>query len=158
MKKNKRARPAALMLVFAIAIYWSISYMIQERYICFIKNVSESLPFSYFIGYKLKEPERGMYVTFEHPKSEILLAKRITGLPEDLIAIRDMQVFINGIPYGDIQNMSPSGMLLSPVQEGEIPKGYVYVAGLHPLSFDSRYAEFGLVAITQLREQLWPLY
>lgn len=158
MKNTKRTYSAALMLVFGIAFYLTISHMIQECYLCLIKNVSESLPFSYYFGYKVTEPARGMYVTFEHPKSKILIAKRIAGVPEDFIAIRDSRVFINNIHYGYIQNRSPSGMSLSPIQEGEIPKGYVYVAGSHPSSFDSRYAEFGLVAISQLKERLWPLF
>lgn len=158
MRKNNRNYLAALMLFVGLAFYWTVCQMIQERHICFVKNVSESLPFSYFFGYKIKEPERGMYVTFEHPKVEILLAKRVAGLPDDFIAIRNRQVFINGIPLGYIQTKSPSGISLSPIHEGEIPKGYVYVAGSHPSSFDSRYAEFGLVAISQLKELLWPLF
>ncbi len=158
MKGNKRYYGAALMLFVGVAFYWTLSLMIHERHICLVKNVSESLPFSYFFGYKINEPERGMYVAFEHPKAEILLAKRVAGLPEDFISIRDEQVFINGIYYGHIQNKSPSGISLSPIQEGSIPKGYVYVVGSHPSSFDSRYAEFGLIAISQLKERLWPLF
>lgn len=159
MKKNDRLYSAVLMLVLGIALYLSVAHLIQERHICFIRNASESLPFSYFFGYKLEEePKRGMYVSFEHPKSDILLVKRIAGLPGDCISIRDMQIFINEVPYGHIQSNSPSGMLLSPIEAGEIPKGYVYVTGLHPSSFDSRYAEFGLVPISQLKKQLWPLY
>ena len=59
---------------------------------------------------------------------------------------------------GVILKMSSSGKSYSPIQSGTIPEGYVYVCGSHPDSFDSRYAEFGLIRVENIREKLWPLF
>lgn len=158
MRKHKRIFTAAIMAFVGIGTYFAIPQILEKTNFCIIKNVSESLPFSYFLGYQLSTPTHGMYVLFDHPESPILLAKRIAGLPGDLITIRDQQIYIEGVFYGYIQEQSPSGMSLSPIQEGKIPAAHVYVYGSHPSSFDSRYAEFGLIHISQLKGRLWPLF
>ena len=43
------------------------------------------------------------------------------------------------------------GKPLTPISATSVPEGYVFVAGDHPNSFDSRYEEFGLVPI----EKIW---
>ncbi|MFI5342792.1 MAG: S26 family signal peptidase [Chlamydiales bacterium] len=158
MRNPNRMFTGLLISFVGIGIYFAIPQILKKSSCCIIKNVSNSLPFSYFIGYRINEPTHGMYVTFEHPESEILLAKRIAGLSGDLIEIKNQQVYVNHIPYGIIQERSPSSRPLTAIQEGKIPYGYVYVYGTHPSSFDSRYAEFGLIPISQLKEQLWPLF
>jgi conjugal transfer pilin signal peptidase TrbI len=139
-----------------MALYLGIDSCIKD--VGIRKNVSESLPFSYFLSTKLGEIKREMYVALEHPKSSFLLAKQVIGLPGDEITIRNQILYINDIACGVIQKKNRSNQPIDPIQEGKIPDGYLFVYALHPDSYDSRYADFGLVAISQLKEKLWPLF
>lgn len=121
-------------------------------------NSSESLPFYIFKTSPVKSVEREMYVSLSHPFSHQDLFKQIVGLPGDQITIHNQHVFINGQDYGYVYDSSPSGLSLSPISEGVIPEDFVFVYATHPQSFDSRYAEFGLVAKEQLKERLWPIF
>ena len=50
-----------------------------------------------------------------------------------------------------LQEKTSDGKPLTPISATSISEGYVFVAGDHPNSFDSRYEEFGLVPI----EKVW---
>ena len=91
-----------------------------------------------------------------------LLAKRVIGLPGD--QIRHEKQFIKVVPQDGV--LSPGtlnssvlpllkqtikGELLTPLSFTTIPEGYVFVAGDCPRSFDSRYEEFGLVLIKNVK-------
>lgn len=155
---HKRSYSAILMII-GTSIFWiSITYLLQERYICVVKNISQSLPFSYFVGVKISEPRVGMYVTFYHPEIKGLLVKRITGLFKDKISIEKTSIFINGEFKGTAKSISSSGFPLSVIESQTIPQGYAFVQGLHPDSFDSRYKEFGLIPLSQIKEQVWPIF
>lgn len=121
-------------------------------------NSSNSLPFYIFKTSPLASIERDAYVSLSHPLSSQDLIKQVVGLPGDQIIIRGQHVFINDQDYGYIHQVSPSGLSLSAISEGCIPKGFVFLHATHPQSFDSRYAEFGLVANEQLKERLWPIF
>lgn len=98
-----------------------------------------------------------MYVTIRHPLSKSKLAKQIVGVPGDLIRIDNGAFHVAGKKYGQILTHSRSGSPMTPINEGIIPEGYFFVYATHPQSFDSRYAEFGLVHLDQLVEELCPL-
>ena len=55
------------------------------------------------------------------------------------------------IPILPLLETTTEGRPLTPISPMRIPPGYVFVAGDHPRSFDSRYKEFGLVPI----EKVW---
>lgn len=123
-------------------------------------NQSNSLPYRLFWSAKGKPDhlERGTIVAFTHPLSKAVLAKEIGGLPGDTITISHNQVYINHEVIGEIKLESPSGIKLSPIQEGSIDNQYFFARGRHEHSFDSRYAEFGLVNIENIKETLWPIF
>lgn len=121
-------------------------------------NRSESLPFTLFLSTGLKELIRGEYIVFSHPHYNVALGKQIVGLPGDEISIKDDGAYINGQFLGKIKSISPSGMLLNPIAAGKISEGYVFVFGAHKNSFDSRYAEFGLIKAEWVKEQIWPIF
>ena len=121
-------------------------------------NISNSLPYYLFTTSSIGSIERNMFVSLSHSFSELDLFKQVVGLPGDKIDIHDQHIFINGQDYGEIQTISPSGFLLSPIEERVIPEGYLFVHATHPLSFDSRYGEFGLVLKKQLKEKLCPIF
>lgn len=90
---------------------------------------------------------------------DMILAKRLIGLPGDVI-VRDkegVKVLPALVSSTNSRIKTPQTQvfsLLEKTKEGKpltppttvlIPQGYVFVAGDHPRSFDSRYEEFGLV-------------
>lgn len=151
-------RLGILLLVFLNG-YCAINLLTEGTYCMHFRlNSSNSLPFYLFKTSSLTNLEREMYVSFAHPYSYQDLFKQVVGLPGDPIVICDQHVFVNGNDYGYIYLRSPSGLKLSAISEKVIPEGYVFVHATHPESFDSRYAEFGLVAKAQLKERLWPIF
>ncbi len=76
-------------------------------------------------------------------------AKWIVGLPGDVITYDKGGVRI-GAHTLPLMSISHEGKTLTPQEAQFVPPGYVFVAGDHPRSFDSRYQEFGLVPISQI--------
>lgn len=85
------------------------------------------------------------------------LAKRVLGLPGD--QIQKEQNTIKLIPQENnvklfllpLVDQTSKGEVLTPLSLTAIPEGYAFVAGDHPKSFDSRYEEFGLVNIENIK-------
>ncbi|CAF24155.1 conjugative transfer signal peptidase TraF [Candidatus Protochlamydia amoebophila] len=156
---NTKGKTLCISLLIGINAY-GLTNLATEGTYCqhFRLNSSSSLPFYIFSTSSLKMVERNMYVSLTHPFSSQELLKQIVGLPGDLITIRDQHVWVNDKDYGFIYSTSPSGLALSPLPEGIIPQGFFFVHATHPQSFDSRYAEFGLVSKEQLKERLCPLF
>lgn len=121
-------------------------------------TISPSLPYKFFISRPFTHPVKYQYVSLTHPKSDILLAKQIIGVPGDYISVKNDNLCINELAYGLILKTSKSGTQYHPIAEGEIPEGCVFVYAPHSDSFDSRYQEFGLVQMELLKETLWPLF
>lgn len=145
-------------MLFLVIFDLGLSYALEMRKICIIKNISESLPFSYFFGYPIKNVTRGMYVSFYHPDFKSLIVKKVTGVPGDEICVQNSEIYVNHIPNGQIKNLSSSGIELSALEDTIIPEGFIYVSGFHEASFDSRYKQFGLIPIKLLKERVWPIY
>jgi conjugal transfer pilin signal peptidase TrbI len=141
-----------------LGIYAATCWLVPEPLFGIRQNLSDSLPFSFFISTKIQEIKPKMFVSFDHPESPIPLAKQIIGLPGDRIFIKNHTLYINDVDYGPIQEKTRSGLSIHPIEEGEIPEGYLFVYATHPYSFDSRYREFGLVQISNVKERLWPLF
>ncbi len=56
------------------------------------------LPFTYRPFYTWNAPHRGDIVVFMAPKKEILMIKRVVGLPGDLVSMRNNRLYINSKP------------------------------------------------------------
>lgn len=141
-----------------LSFYAAVDFLLQKSPFGIRRNISDSLPFSFFLCTKLTEIQSQMYVALENPKSSCMIAKQVIGLPGDCITIRNRVLYINDVKYGIIRETTRSGSPIDSIQEGVIPEGYVFVYASHLDSYDSRYAEFGLVALSQLKEKLWPLF
>jgi conjugal transfer pilin signal peptidase TrbI len=116
-------------------------------------NPSASLPYTFYLSIPLKHRiERGDIVDFQLGTGSNLLAKIVAGIPEDLIYITDNKVYVNENEIGEVLDFH------QPITERIIPEGYYFMSGTHPESFDSRYAEFGLVSRNSIKERLWPIY
>lgn len=83
------------------------------------------------------------------------LAKRVLGLPGDQIQKEENTIKV--VPQTHqplllpLLDQTSQGEVLMPLSLAVIPEGYVFVAGDHPKSFDSRYEEFGLVPIEKIK-------
>lgn len=123
-------------------------------------NSSSSLPhYVYFVSSQIDPLEKGQIVSLNHPAfANVTLAKIIGAKPGDQIFIRNDTIFINDFEICQIKTKSSSGKEYHPLAEGQIPEDYYFVYATHPESFDSRYAEFGLIHSTQIKEVLWPLF
>ena len=104
-------------------------------------------------NYSSTDIKRGMIVLFFHKNYSYLLTKRIIGLEGDLIEIDEKTTTINGQkldePYAVYQNSQISYGDVSSIQ---IPKGKAFVLGDNRSgSLDSRYSEFGLLDLDQIK-------
>lgn len=89
------------------------------------------------------------YKHLDVPLDKQIFAKRIVGLPGDLL-IRDNDE-LKIIKTLHLIDRTKEGHSLSPIAAQVVPEGYVFVVGDHPRSIDSRYEEFGLVQV----EKIW---
>lgn len=119
-------------------------------------NLSHSLPGRMFIGTTWDfTPKRGDIVSFDHPKFGAPIAKVVVGVAGDMVTIINGRVLVNGVDRGIVLDKSPrTGKPLTSIEPGIIPDGYVYVWAPHPESFDSRYAEIGLIHVSRIKERL----
>jgi signal peptidase I len=100
-------------------------------------------------------------------KREIAFVKRIIGMPGDSLSRDKERLCVASLPQihkpdspffsprSRIQSLplldrTKDGKPLTPLNVDIIPPGYVFVAGDHVRSFDSRYEEFGLVPMAHL--------
>lgn len=123
-------------------------------------NRSHSLPGRMYIGTSWTfTPQRGDVISFDHPLFPAPIAKSVVGVAGDMVEIVNGEVFVNGIDRGRVLDKSPhSGKPLTSIKPGLIPDGYVYVWAPHPESFDSRYADIGLIHISRIKERLWCVF
>lgn len=118
-------------------------------------NKSESINTAlYWVTPYKSGVERGSYVYFKIPPNPYFdgeLVKRVAGIEGDLISVSNGIVYVNGVQVGPAKPKTRKGYPLTPASRRFIPKGFVFVAGDHIDSFDSRYEEFGLVPLSRLQ-------
>lgn len=123
-------------------------------------NLSNSLPGRMFIGtIWIFTPKCGDLISFDHPRFGAPIGKIVVGVAGDRVEIYNGHVYVNGTDRGCILDKSPrSGKSLIPIQSCTIPDGYVYVWAPHSESFDSRYADIGLIQVSRVKERLWCVF
>lgn len=128
-------------------------------------NISDSLKALFFIVDTKELPKKGDYVAFNYyDKSsqlykmglsdapQVVFIKQVVGVEGDVVTHQGREVFVNGQSMGFAKPFSKGGRKLevNPFV-GQIPKGYYYVYTPHKDSYDSRYADIGLVSIKEVR-------
>lgn len=164
---NIRLIYTILILGFFSLFCWAITSQTQ-----LLKCESKSLQgIRYLFVLKCSSFKRGDIVSIQgfetSYKGRKRLAKRILGLPGDQIIknreritikvvgnkgarskpVKAKPLKIKALP---LLRATKEGNILTPLSAIYIPEGYVFVAGDHPRSFDSRYEEFGLVPIDKI--------
>lgn len=123
---------------------------------------SESLPYRYFLLIKNSSVKKGDLIAIQgHPladTSDIILTKRLIGLPGDKMSVHGQIMRLNQEWQGALHKQNSQGYPLTPLKVRTIPPGFVFVAGSHTGSLDSRYAEFGLVARRHILGKVYGLW
>ena len=122
-------------------------------------NSTESLPQKIFIAKKnYKEIKKGDYVVIDHDGDRHI--KFVAGVGGDKVSVVQGMIFVAGENVGQFyQDTEGLKMTITPV-EGDfiIPRGFLYVAGTHPKSYDSRYKEYGLVPLKDIIGIACPIF
>lgn len=132
-------------------------------------NVSGSVP--YHVGWLTRQPgelpARGALVLYRYAGAPILgrpelgevpFFKFVRGLPGDEVKVEGRTVYVADRQIGLAIAKTRTGQLLEPIAPGRIPDGYFFAAGTLPDSFDSRYAESGLVPIHAVIGTVTPFF
>ncbi len=145
--------------VFMAAGWWLTTYT------QLLEVTSESLEgVRYILVRKSDSIQRGDIVSIEghHPLyvGDHIFTKRVVGLPGDQITNPLRGKTENGLTIKakndsftiifPLLAYTKEGQVLTPLPNQAIPEGYIFIVGDHPRSFDSRYAEFGLVSMDKI--------
>lgn len=114
------------------------------------------------VTYRLSTPQRGDVIVFKAPpKYEDEFIKRILGVPGDMVAIKEKEVFINGIKleeqYIPDDFATFPGKIFTEGKTVEVPQGSYFVLGDNrEHSLDSR--NFGFVPREKISGRAWIIY
>lgn len=134
---------------------WGILYMILlgvlVTQIKLIHLTSESIPYKYCFQLNGVSPEKGDLCVFDyHSKSKnskFTFVKYLVGVEGDKIKRMGEKIYINEEFVCEVNPASG----LTPIEDSVIPPGRVFVVGTHKDSLDSRYEEFGLIKVSDLK-------
>jgi len=128
----------------------------------YASNITESLPYKHFFIVRHTKVAVGDYIIFDAPKyskyAGMKLIKQVVGMVGDEVLTEGEHVFVNGEDVGVAKKHSKAGEALTITQELQIPVGKYYVATPHIDSYDSRYAEFGLIDEKDIIGIAYPLW
>lgn len=132
-------------------------YLLGEKFAYGLK-----IPFTDITVYEGRDPQRGEVVIFAYPKDPSLdFIKRIVGIPGDVIAVRNKQLYRNNEPvkesyarFTDPDNIFGVRDDFGPVT---VPEGHYFMMGDNrDNSQDSRF--WGFVSRDAIRARAWRIY
>jgi conjugal transfer pilin signal peptidase TrbI len=155
---------AVIWLVASLRLFGNVITDLPLRF-----NWTPSLPYTLVWVERSSRPmSRGEFVIYrfvgpggdgaQRGLKDQALFKQVAGLPGDVIAIIDRDVFVNCEHVGRAKVRTFDHKPLSPISGGTIPEGFVYVRGTSPDSFDSRYSAAGLVPVSAVLSRVKPLF
>lgn len=123
-------------------------------------NHTPSHSAKYFLIYKTKSVKKGDLITFRAPETCIYrdtFTKKIMGVAGDVVSVNVDQVLVNNTPLGKIKHQSKTGLPLNPIAAQKIAKDNYFVWSDNIDSFDSRYAEIGLIHASDIYGVAYPI-
>lgn len=151
----KRFRLRFLRLCLGLAavglLYWAMTPFAMLGW-----NVTDSLPGRVYLIVKVQRPAVGDKVAFYPPPTpyypaNVFFTKILIGQAGDVVSHQGRDVFLNGKKIGtalDFDSSRHRPLHMAPA--GVIPAGHYFVWTPHPRSYDSRYADIGLVSDAQI--------
>jgi conjugal transfer pilin signal peptidase TrbI len=141
-------------LIFLITF---ISVGCFNDHVQILENKSESMPHKVFLYFPKITPKKGDITVLKHEGKNLI--KRIIGEQGDSIYYdANKNLYVGDFKVGLLQEKDSYGCPLYGIEEGTIPKGFVFLYAPHPRSFDSRYDLLGLVEKEDLRGRAIPLF
>lgn len=119
--------------------------------ICVVFITSNSIPYDVCLQVYNLTPRKYDLCAFTRKGQRLI--KYVIGVEGDKIINLADAVYVGGFRVGKAVRTEK----LTPIEDCEIPAGYVFVSGRHPQSLDSRYKEFGLVKISELQGRVFGL-
>lgn len=132
--------------------------------IAFFYGKSASIEGSLFLLLKGVSPKMGDLAIIEGHETayhkDLIFLKRVVGKEGDRLSIKGDLLFLGDLCVGPLRTQSLNSKPLTPITKAffegknrafEIPPSKIFLKGDAPLSFDSRYKEFGLVDIKHVR-------
>ena len=112
--------------------------------LCVVFVSTNSIPYSICLQMRHVMPQKYDLCAFIYKGHKFI--KYIIGTEGDTVINLADAIYVGGFRVGKAERTSR----LTPCNDCKIPNGYVFVAGRHPQSLDSRYKEFGFVKISDL--------
>ncbi|MBM3790646.1 MAG: signal peptidase I [Acidobacteria bacterium] len=162
MKKRRRYRTTAVILV-AVAIVPSYvrvyrvhgssdapTYLVGDRIIVNKAAFDLRIPYTNIVILSHSEPESGDVVMFQEPGRDILVFKRLVGLPGDTLVMRDNCLTINGISlkYSPFDGSLPQATVDNKL--GSVIMNEIGIGEAHQITYTpegSSYGSFGPVEV-----------
>ena len=153
--------------LLVVLSFFSILYIYEKSPVKIVIAKDVSLPYNFFIYLpKKKTFEDGDYIEFvevfkepwlERLGNPVFLIKKIACKEGEILETKGLEFYCNGRKIAVAKKRTPKGRKLKIFKfSGTIPKGYYFVVGTHPYSFDSRY--FGLIYKSQITAWVIPLW
>ena len=125
-----------------------------------LEITSRSVPYKSCIQFYHIKPKVGDLCVVEYKTQDgktQTLVKYLAGTAGETVTMWNGDIFVNHKRYIG----KPNNRRLMPIcfegEEVTIPEGYVFVAGTHEDSLDSRYKEFGFVKVSDIKGKAMPL-
>ena len=146
-------------------IILGVTSLVSEH-VSLVYSHTDSLPHHLFLQCKHVKPKRGDYTCFDSPWYGRRVIKKVEGMAGDkLVYDKEGNLWVEtlwvnalwvgrALKIGKPKRQAKDGRPLTSIKPGIIPDGKVFVVGDHERSFDSRYAELGLIPETALQGKL----
>ncbi|WP_026289210.1 S26 family signal peptidase [Thioalkalivibrio sp. ALMg11] len=167
-----RVRVLRAALVAAALLAWPVHALVSavsDRYM-FALNLTESLPERVFWVERvesegnpsnraiIEELSFGDRIAFlvgegarDHYRPDTVFVKEVRGVAGQTVSVDENRiVHIDGQPVAKAKPESGRGLPLEVVEGGVIPDGKVFVWTPHEDSYDSRYADIGLIGYSRI--------
>jgi conjugal transfer pilin signal peptidase TrbI len=152
---SKKGRTLIKQMILT-AVVIGVLYGSAATQVRFVLTATPSLPNRFFVLLKQNEaartqPSLNRYALFYNPLVQTNVLKQIKGISGSTMRYDDKgHLWVDDFCVGIPRSHSSSGEPLESIAAGIIPEGFVFGYAPHPKSFDSRYANFGLVPITSI--------